>query len=36
MEVRTFCTYALSLEREEYNLDEDPILQDWMVHLDIL
>jgi hypothetical protein len=36
MKAHTFCIDALSPEHEEYNLHEDPILQDWLVQLDML
>lgn len=36
MKAHTFCIDALSPEHGEYNLNEDPILQDWLVQLDML
>lgn len=38
MEIKSHFYYkdAISPKPKEYNPDEDPILQDWLVHLDMM
>lgn len=36
LKVHTSSIDVLSLEHEGYNPDKDPVLQDWLAHLDML